>query len=77
TELRGMSDKSVSHIWKHEGEVVSRVEFDVGGPRWRVWSSKALSPMWEGDWTLLVEDSWGNVYAEESFSYSSAVEAGK
>lgn len=72
TELRDMSDKSVSHVWKYDGEVVAEVKFDVGGPRWRVWSSKNLMPEWAGEWSVSVVDSWGNVLAEKSFTYLAA-----
>lgn len=72
TELRGMAGQTVNHRWIHAGEAVADVSFNVGGPRWRVWSSKKMMPEWEGDWTVQVIDANGEVVAEKQFVYGSA-----
>lgn len=72
TELRDMSDQSVTHVWKHNGEVMAEVRFDVGGPRWRVYSSKNMLPEWGGEWQVSVVDEAGTVLAEKAFSYGEA-----
>lgn len=69
TELRGMSDRTVTHVWRHAGEVMAEVSFEVGGPRWRVWSSKNMMPGWSGAWSVSVVDEEGNVLAEKEFTY--------
>lgn len=72
TELRDETDKTVTHVWKYDGEVMAEVKFDVGGPRWRVWSSKNIMPEWSGDWTVTVVDNWGNTLTEKSFTVVAA-----
>lgn len=60
TELNGFSGKTVYHRWEYQGRVMAEVGFKVGGPRWRVSSSKQMDPHWIGDWTVVVvdEDGW-------------------
>ncbi len=60
TELNGFSGKTVYHRWEYRGKVMAEVGFRVGGPRWRVSSSKQIDPRWTGDWTVVVvdEDGW-------------------
>jgi len=74
TELRDMQGQTIVHRWKHENEVLAEVSFDVGGPRWRVHSSKNLAASWTGNWTVEVVDSENNVLSSASFVYSKADE---
>ena len=69
TEIRGMEGHTISHRWEQGGEVRAEVSFEVGGNRWRVWSSKNLMASWLGEWTVSVLDIGGNVLAQESFAY--------
>jgi len=43
--------------------------FDVGGPRWRVWSSKNLWPTWIGVWSVEVLSADGEVLYQKEFNY--------
>ncbi len=70
SDLRGLQGHSVTHRWLHDGEVMAEVQFDVRGPRWRVWSSKELLPDWLGDWTVEIVTDEGEVIAAETFTYS-------
>jgi len=70
TDIRNMSGNRVTHRWLHSGETRAEVSFNVGGPRWRVHSSKNLAPEWVGDWTVEVVDSSGSVIHKDSFVYS-------
>lgn len=72
TELRDMSGQTAIHRWQYEGKVVAEVEFNVQGPRWRVWSSKSFVPQWTGDWTVSVVNGAGEVISEKSLSYDIA-----
>jgi hypothetical protein len=72
TELREMQGQTVKHRWSRAGEQVAEVEFHVGGPRWRVWSSKNLLPEWAGEWRVEVLDSEGNVLSEKNFEIAAA-----
>ena len=46
-------------MWLRDGAEALRVRFDVGGARWRVWSSKLVDPA--GAWAVRVEDEDGTV----------------
>jgi len=70
SDLRGMSGQTVLHRWVFKGETVAEVPFAVGGPRWRVWSSKELLEEWIGDWTVEIVSEEGEVIAAETFTYS-------
>lgn len=72
TELRDMTDRSVTHIWKYNNEVMAEVPFNVGGPRWRVWSSKQMLPGWTGEWQVEVVDDTGAVIVQKTFTYGAA-----
>ena len=68
TELRDMSGQTATHRWEHEGKVMAEVQFDVRGPRWRVWSSKSFIPSTAGDWKVSVVNGAGETISEEMIS---------
>lgn len=72
TELRDMSGQTAIHRWEYEGKVVAEIEFNVKGPRWRVWSSKSFVPQWTGDWKVSVINGAGEVISEKNLSYDIA-----
>lgn len=74
TELRDFGGTTVTHRWEWNGEVMAEVPFDVGGPRWRVYSTKSLQPGWVGTWTVTVLDPSGAVLETRSFEYQMAAE---
>lgn len=69
TVLLGMEGQTVAHRWTHNGEVMAEVSFNVGGPRWRVWSSKGLVAGWTGDWAVSVVNAAGEILGGNRFSY--------
>ncbi len=70
TELRQLSGHTVTHRWEYAGEVVAEVPFEVGGPRWRVYSKKRLLPDQTGKWSVVVVDESGWVLHAEMFEYA-------
>lgn len=76
TELRNMEGQTVLHRWMLGSEQMAEVSFNVGGPRWRVWSSKNMMPEWIGDWTVQVVDGSGEIVAEKTFTYGMVEDAG-
>jgi len=46
-----------------------RINFDIKGPRWRVWSSKRLLPKLSGSWTVNILDANDQVIKSNSFVY--------
>lgn len=72
SDLRNLQGQMVTHRWLLAGQVMAEVSFNVGGPRWRVNSSKALQPGWVGDWTVAVVDGADTVISEYTFKYIEA-----
>ncbi|ALP52435.1 hypothetical protein Tel_04345 [Candidatus Tenderia electrophaga] len=72
TELKGMAGQTATHRWIYDGQTMAEVKFDVGAPRWRVWSSKTLMPEWTGTWTVSVLNELGQEIYSESFEYINA-----
>jgi len=70
TDLRDMAGQRVVHRWEYNGTVFAEVPFNVGGPRWRVWSSKAFVPEWVGTWTVSVVDNSGEVLTTRTLNYT-------
>ncbi len=70
TELMGMQGQTVTHRWAFNGQLMGEVPFEVGGPRWRVWSTKNLESIWVGTWTVSVVDENGKVLQTEDFDYA-------
>ncbi len=56
TELKFLQGRTIVHRWEYGGKVQAEVAFEVGGPRWRVYSRKTLLPTQRGDWTVVVVD---------------------
>jgi hypothetical protein len=69
TEIKGMRGETVTHRWEHNGEVVTKTSFYVGGDPWRVYSHEDLPPSMAGDWRLVVTDAQGKVIKTDSFLY--------
>jgi hypothetical protein len=69
TELRDLAGRTVTHRWLHSGAVHAEVSFQVGAPRWRVWSNKQLLPEWRGEWTVEVVDEDGSVLGGTTARY--------
>ena len=74
TELRDMEGQTVTHRWEYNGKVMAEVPFEIGGPRWRVYSSKNLLPGWTGDWRVSVVASNGTTLDSDTFTYTPAPE---
>jgi hypothetical protein len=72
TELRDLQGQDVTHTWEREGNVMAKVPFTVGAPRWRVYSSKTLDPSLTGEWSVKVVDAAGQVIHAEFFEYVTA-----
>lgn len=66
TELRDLQGRNVTHQWIHDDNIMFEKTFSVGGPRWRVWSSKTMLPEWTGTWVVNTLDGNGNVLMTQS-----------
>jgi len=72
SEIKDAADQKITHRWEHDGKVMSETSFDVGGDRWRVYSSKNLDPSWTGEWKVSVVDEAGSTLAADTFTYEAA-----
>lgn len=72
TELKGLGGQKVTHRWEYNGQVMAEIPFDIGGDRWRVYSSKTLDPIWLGEWKVSVTDENGATLSVNTFSYTTA-----
>jgi hypothetical protein len=73
SDLRNLAGETVTHRWEFDGSVIAEIPFAVGGPRWRVHSSKDLLPEWVGEWTVSIVDSGGQVLATDTFVYTEVI----
>ena len=69
TDLRDLKDQEVTHRWTFNGQVMAEVPFQVGGERWRVWSTKKLQPIWLGSWQVDVVAKDGTILDSQHFDY--------
>jgi len=69
TELIGLQGRTVTHRWEYQGNVMAEVNFEVRGPRWRVFSSKNFLPEWTGDWKVRVVTDTGEVLGQTRLAY--------
>ncbi len=69
TELTGMTGETVTHQWMFDDKVMFEKSFEIGGDRWRIWTSKTLLPDWTGTWTVKVLNEDGSVLERKSFDY--------
>ncbi len=72
TDLRHMTGQTITHRWVYKGKVMAEVKFQVGGPRWRVYSRKTLDPAWLGEWQASVVDASGITLGVSTFEYAAA-----
>jgi Protein of unknown function (DUF2914) len=72
TELRDLAGQTITHRWEHDGKVMAEVPFEIGGPRWRIFSSKNLDPSWTGEWKVSVVTASGDTLSVNTFNYTAA-----
>lgn len=75
TEIAGLQGDTITHRWTHGGEVRAEVPFSIGGPRWRVYSSKKLLPAWTGEWIVEVLGADDKVLGTKRLVYYAAKSA--
>lgn len=75
SEIKDAPNQKITHRWEYNGKVMSEMNFDVGGERWRVFSSKTLDPSWTGEWKVSVLDEAGSTLGASTFTYEKAAAA--
>lgn len=69
TDLRDLKGEKITHRWKYKGNTMAKVNFNVGGARWRVYSSKNLTSSLKGEWQIVVTDSAERILLSDSITY--------
>ncbi|MEJ2140835.1 MAG: DUF2914 domain-containing protein [Gammaproteobacteria bacterium] len=69
TDLRHLENQKIIHRWEYEGKVVSSKIFNVGGPRWRVYSKTRLPRNKTGTWSVVVTTEQGLPLKAAIFKY--------
>ncbi len=69
TELKGMAGQTITHRWLFNGATISDKKFNIGAPRWRIWSNLTLNNEWLGEWKVQVIDEMERVIHSDSFNY--------
>jgi hypothetical protein len=69
TEVTDLKDTALYYDWSLNGEAVTRVRVDVGGQRWRTYSSKIIQPHMRGEWTVEMQNKNGETLAISRFTY--------
>ncbi len=75
TEAAGLEGTTLIHRWEYQGRVMAEVPIEIGGPRWRVYSTKNLEPGWTGEWQVSAVDESGAVLQTTSLTYTKAAPA--
>ena len=59
SEFKGLQGQAISHVWLRNGKLVEIRDFEVGGDRWRVFSSKRLNSKLLGEWSVKIRNAEG------------------
>lgn len=65
--LGGAPGDVVRHVWIHEGQVVSEIAIDLGGPHWRTYTWQTMRDDCGGRWVVEAREAGGGVLARETF----------
>ncbi|SIO12238.1 Protein of unknown function [Sulfurivirga caldicuralii] len=69
TEVANGAGHSLHHRWYYGDTLMADITLPIGSDRYRTWSSKRMSPAWQGRWHIDVTDEKGQVIARKFFIY--------
>lgn len=72
TELTGLQGHVVTHRWEYNGQFQLGMQFPVSGERWRVQSSKSITPNMVGTWSVTVINDNGQILRQDTLMVDSA-----
>jgi len=75
TEILNLTGGTITHRWEYNGDIMAEVLLEIGGPRWRTYSTKRLFEGWLGEWKVSVVDESGEVLRSVMFNYVPATPA--
>ncbi len=70
SEVVNKRGSRLNYVWLHEGSQVATVKVDIGGNRWRSYSSKVINQSMSGSWRVELHDGEGRLLASADFLLS-------
>lgn len=61
TELKNFTGETITHRWVQDDVELFSMDFTPGGPRWRVWTTKSITPYMSGDVEVQIIDESGSI----------------
>lgn len=74
TNIRNLTNSKITHRWIYKDKPMADVSFAIGGPRWRVWSSKNIWHTWTGKWKVQVIVDDEEIIYEKEFIFKNKKE---
>ena len=71
TEVENGKGHILHHRWYYGNTLMADIRLPIRSNRYRTWSSKRLSPAWQGAWRVEVVDEKGHIIARRNFHYRS------
>ncbi len=68
TEVKGLTGKTIYHVWKYQGKVIARVDIRVGDALWRSYSGRRMRTSQLGSWEVDLVDDTGVVLTSRVFN---------
>lgn len=60
----------LNYVWLYEGNPIATVKVNIGGNRWRSYSSKVINQSMSGSWRVELQDGEGRLLASADFLLS-------
>jgi hypothetical protein len=70
TEIHGKNNKKIIHRWVFKQKNMAEITHNIGGDKWRTYSSKNFDDTMVGQWTVQVIDENNNVLKTIPFEVS-------
>lgn len=68
TQIMNHDGRAINHRWYRNGELDSEVTLAIGSNSWRTYSTRQISSMATGDWSIRVVNDGGDELVHYSFS---------
>lgn len=69
SEVSNLNNTTLYYIWSLDDKDVAKVKVNVGGNRWRSYSSKFIQPNMHGEWKVELQNGQGEILAINRFYY--------
>ncbi len=69
SKVLGLKGETLYYKWRLNGRDVAQVKVKIGSDRWRSYSRKFIQSHMQGDWSVALENSKGELLAVNRFQY--------